>query len=73
MLTCCGISLAVWVGAGSPVWARRRVPGVKDWSGLGLLPSFSIEFKLPVGVDLWVLVFSSLATLALASGLCMDP
>lgn len=74
LLTCAELSLTIWGdGTCSPVWARRRVAGVKLWSGLLFPASLSREFRLPVGVDRWVLAFSSLTTLALASGLCMDP
>lgn len=72
MLTCCCVSGGAWAG-GSPVCARRGGPGLKPWSGLALLASLSIEFRLPVGVDLCVGPFSSLTTRDRASGLCTDP
>lgn len=71
-LTCCWVSGGAWAG-GSPVCALRGGPGLKPWSGLALLASLSIEFRLPVGVDLCVGPFSSLTTRDRASGLCTDP
>lgn len=72
LLTCGGAMSLEAVEGGSPVGALLSGPWL-IWSGLALLPSLSIEFTLPVGVDLCIVPFSSLATLARASGLFMEP